>query len=1079
MKCEKSKINLSFILILIFFPIYSLGQEISYPQTPIESRLAPPSIHQFLQYTNMQPAEYSGQININVPLAEIGTNVFKVPISLNYVSNGIRVSEEANWVGLGWDLQFGGVVQITNDKDDLARVHPKFSPDYFWHPFPYPQAWTTDELNYSHHYPPNISLSDFPIWEFFGYFWPFQRSMEPVNLLLDEDMGDTEPDIFKANFFGHYLEFIVSRIHGSVNPGIVEVLNEKNYKVFLTYEESEPFWKIISPDGTTFYFDEIIEIDKPRGSWVNFWNCGSGFNPDNLEEQTDFGNGSFQLTIEPSLKSRIWQPTKIVDKNGNVILFNYDQDEYTLYDFSFLDTWTVGTAHTFSRQSWHNLDGPITFSFSGGCSRPHGSGEAYAPPTPFSHSNKSTFYTKAKGRYLKSIEVEGTGIKASFYKSSRIDYFNSKKIDRIDLSFGDNLVTRIVFEYDYFTSQYNGHGKKVPWKKFDELTKRLRLNSLIINDDQIYSFFYDETPLPPKNSYAMDFWGYYNGQLQNNTITSNLLQLMDNPPPELLEVLGANTSTNAAHPTFCQAGILKEIIYPTKGKSNFEYELNTFNNYFDLNQIPNFPGIYAEECNGVFCTHGFGLRLKNHSKWDSDGNLLLRNEYHYEGGKSLIPFLFFNQYGDKIITVLDNTGTGGFITNYNNYATSNSNRITPNLLGPTNKVGYDKVSILQFENSDINGKTTKEFLNEPAFFRLSSVDPFFLAPASIKNYGNGKVLSETILNNNLDTLRTVNYVYDFVENTERHYGVRHNLLGLWAKREDIFGNLVLTDSRRKDHLAFYPIYSGTVRLKEIIETDFFENEFLQKQKLFTYYQANNLLLSINEGLNGGQKILTTFRYPPNSSVISWVTTSERQIYSQLSNKNRVGEVIEITKQNWPSGSFIEKNVLVYKNENDILVPSAVRIGHQPSEWHERFSFNKYTPEGNLAEYYEYGNLNNPTPISTIWGYRGILPIAKIENAAYDLVVAELTAIGHTVENLQNKSESELRAIFSTLRERPNLKDAFITSYTHKPLVGVTSITDPRGQTIFYEYDSFGRLKSIRDQNWKILEEYDYHYAQPQ
>ena len=194
---------------------------------------------------------------------------------------------------------------------------------------------------------------------------------------------------------------------------------------------------------------------------------------------------------------------------------------------------------------------------------------------------------------------------------------------------------------------------------------------------------------------------------------------------------------------------------------------------------------------------------------------------------------------------------------------------------------------------------------------------------------------------------------------------------------------------------------------------------------------------------------------------------------------KVGEVIEITKQNWPSGSFIEKNVLVYKNENDILVPSAVRIGHQPSEWHERFSFNKYTPEGNLAEYYEYGNLNNPTPISTIWGYRGILPIAKIENAAYDLVVAELTAIGHTVENLQNKSESELRAIFSTLRERPNLKDAFITSYTHKPLVGVTSITDPRGQTIFYEYDSFGRLKSIRDQNWKILEEYDYHYAQPQ
>jgi YD repeat-containing protein len=53
--------------------------------------------------------------------------------------------------------------------------------------------------------------------------------------------------------------------------------------------------------------------------------------------------------------------------------------------------------------------------------------------------------------------------------------------------------------------------------------------------------------------------------------------------------------------------------------------------------------------------------------------------------------------------------------------------------------------------------------------------------------------------------------------------------------------------------------------------------------------------------------------------------------------------------------------------------------------------------------------------------------------------------------------------------------SFSTTYTHKPLVGVTSMTDPSGITIFYEYDSFGRLKAIRNHLGEYLERYDYHY----
>ena len=56
------------------------------------------------------------------------------------------------------------------------------------------------------------------------------------------------------------------------------------------------------------------------------------------------------------------------------------------------------------------------------------------------------------------------------------------------------------------------------------------------------------------------------------------------------------------------------------------------------------------------------------------------------------------------------------------------------------------------------------------------------------------------------------------------------------------------------------------------------------------------------------------------------------------------------------------------------------------------------------------------------------------------------------------------------------KDAQMTTYTYRPLTGMTSSTDENGLTTFYEYDAFQRLTNIKDKDNNILKNYSYNYA---
>lgn len=119
------------------------------------------------------------------------------------------------------------------------------------------------------------------------------------------------------------------------------------------------------------------------------------------------------------------------------------------------------------------------------------------------------------------------------------------------------------------------------------------------------------------------------------------------------------------------------------------------------------------------------------------------------------------------------------------------------------------------------------------------------------------------------------------------------------------------------------------------------------------------------------------------------------------------------------------------------------------------------------------NKAHDTPTSFLWGYGGTLLVAQLQNATASQVRDALANLGFTPSTLPEEEQS-LRQLMKQLQK--TMPQAYITSFTHQPLVGMTSQTGPDGRTTTYEYDGLGRLVRTRDEQGRILSQQQYHYA---
>lgn len=150
----------------------------------------------------------------------------------------------------------------------------------------------------------------------------------------------------------------------------------------------------------------------------------------------------------------------------------------------------------------------------------------------------------------------------------------------------------------------------------------------------------------------------------------------------------------------------------------------------------------------------------------------------------------------------------------------------------------------------------------------------------------------------------------------------------------------------------------------------------------------------------------------------------------------------------------------------MVLPKVVQESKGPSSFFDLINYKRYNSYGQPIEVVR--GPGGPS-VNYLWGYYKQYLVAEIKGIDYTSIPSTLRA---SIENSSN--ESQLLPLFDDLRNTLPT-DVLMTGYTYQPLIGVTSITDPIGHTTYYEYDSFYRLKTVKDSDGNLIQEHKYNY----
>ena len=266
-------------------------------------------------------------------------------------------------------------------------------------------------------------------------------------------------------------------------------------------------------------------------------------------------------------------------------------------------------------------------------------------------------------------------------------------------------------------------------------------------------------------------------------------------------------------------------------------------------------------------------------------------------------------------------------------------------------------------------------------------------------------------------------------------------------------------------LACYLNYVYKFLPAKQVETVFDTNGVNPVSKATIYTYTAQMLLSAEETATSSGIRKTTYQYPSDFA------TAEP--YKTMVAKHILSPIVE--KSQYQDNVFLQKDLTRYKKwASTLFAPEFIQT-----------QTNGETVPDNRIQYLDYDKYGNPLAVLKddgenivyLWSYGGQYLVAEIRNATLREVDAVLNStLGVSSADMLSTlvTPNEVKLKNGSLQRA--LPKSQVTTYTHKPLMGVISSTDPAGLTTTYEYDTFGRLAKIKDPDGHVIESYEYNYA---
>ncbi len=837
---------------------------------------------------------------------------------------------------------------------------------------------------------------------------------EELFLEILGNQKDPSPDLFSYNFNGKSGQFLLKK--DLVTPYYIK--DQRNWSISISDEEVE----ITIEDGTRYVFNEI------------------------LTSSIDFGE---HITHDVTTS---WYLTEIISAK---------------------------------------FDESITFSYSG---------NGMLVPRA---KNNSFYITPAFNRASKIETTAETGFKT----------LSSKKVNEISLYSGVDLVSSVKFEsntlredtvYDtYALSKISLHNENdvTPIKYFVFDIENVNNDRIFLKSIQEFSgdgtlskppyqFEYISPELlPSRTEYKADHWGYYSDVNGGEFPKIDMFPEIDHPSKE--------PSSSAEY------GSLRQVTFPTGGTNRFYYGLNE---YDDLEEdgVNSIAGGIRIESQVIYEPDSNVERTINYTYKVHDDNL---NETEKSSGqitekpvKSLYTPYYkrsagFGQFGDSY--------TLKSMTKHIQNSWVNYTEVKEEEVGNGFKI--HKFNGLLYGIYDYYASSTDTYKE---VFKAGQIRiPLGVQANLLMNDRwpfEGQFITNGLLNKPISITVYKKEGEEAIKVSEEKY---EHYRG--------YNDRMISGSAAASENGF-----GVQSLYVLSYTSFNREYSLLKSKETIQYDAN-----------GENPISTKFEYEYNEGVfVPTKTKTTNSIGEQLTKKTKYSI-------NYVDGPFrnllypIEEQIWERQSQNYKLISGRLYTysSYQPKSMlsfeHDNIYNNKYLQEENSSEilsanysseflknggfktkdywfedysnidyvmqyemsYYDAGNIKeviqkDGKKTVYIWGYHKMYPIAKLENVSYEEVSSLVTEL-QNLSDLDNDrtigstgNEGSLRTKLEELRTMfSNDGTKQVTTYTYDPLIGITSITDFRGQTVYYDYDSFNRLKFIKDRDGNILKENQYNY----